>query len=180
MTRTLLRRWPIAAGAALAALVGYDLTGADELAPILAAAALVYLGAAALGRRDAAWPIFLGTFVVITVTKVTPVDVNATWLFLGLAVLFAGYGLARGAARPRHGLPLQAAAMAGFGALAAVTLAAHETAGAFLVAAGLLGHAAWDVHHFRTRRVVSRSLAEFCVVLDALLAVVVVVVALRA
>jgi hypothetical protein len=40
--------------------------------------------------------------------------------------------------------------------------------------------AAWDVHHHRTGRVVSRSLAEFCVVLDTLVAVVVAVVALNA
>jgi hypothetical protein len=44
-----------------------------------------------------------------------------------------------------------------------------------VVAAGLLGHAAWDVHHHRTGRVVARSLAEFCVVLDTLLAAAIVV-----
>jgi hypothetical protein len=33
-----------------------------------------------------------------------------------------------------------------------------------VVAAGLLGHAAWDVYHHRAGRVVRRSLAEFCFV----------------
>jgi hypothetical protein len=42
--------------------------------------------------------------------------------------------------------------------------------------AGLLGHAAWDVHHHRTNRVVLRSLAEFCLVLDTALAVAIVIV----
>lgn len=44
---------------------------------------------------------------------------------------------------------------------------------ALLVAAGLFGHAGWDLWHHRTGRVVSRSLAEFCGVLDALLAILV-------
>jgi hypothetical protein len=43
-----------------------------------------------------------------------------------------------------------------------------------LVAAGLLGHAAWDAYHHRTDRVVVRSLAEFCLVLDTALAVAIV------
>jgi hypothetical protein len=41
------------------------------------------------------------------------------------------------------------------------------------VSAGLLAHAAWDVYHHRTGRVVVRSMAEFCGVLDTLLALVV-------
>lgn len=49
--------------------------------------------------------------------------------------------------------------------------------GADLVAAGLLGHAAWDVYHHRTNRVVVRSLAEFCrLALDTALAVAIVIV----
>ena len=54
---------------------------------------------------------------------------------------------------------------------------------AALLVAGLVGrriHAAWDVHHHRTGRVVERSLAEFCAVLDVLVAALVAVVALTA
>jgi hypothetical protein len=46
--------------------------------------------------------------------------------------------------------------------------------GAYLVAAGLLGHAAWDADHYRANRVVVRSMAEFCLVLDTALAVAIV------
>ena len=42
------------------------------------------------------------------------------------------------------------------------------------MAAGLLGHAAWDAYHHRTNRVVVRSLAGFCLVLDTALAVAIV------
>jgi hypothetical protein len=44
------------------------------------------------------------------------------------------------------------------------------------VAAGLLGHAAWDLYHHRVNRVVTRSFAEFCLVLDTALAVAIVIV----
>ena len=164
------------AGIALAGLVAYDLTGGAALAPVLAASALVYLGAAAVGRRGAAWPTFLATFVVITVTKVGLVDVDPTWVLLGVAVLTALAGLAYVGVHPAHGLPLQLLAAAGFGTAAGVALVVDPEVGAYLVAAGLLGHAAWDVHHHRRDRVVVRSLAEFCFVLDTLLAVAVVVV----
>jgi hypothetical protein len=174
----LLRRWPTAAAIGLAGLTAFGLSGGDELAPILAASGLVYLGAAALRKPATAWLVFFGTFVIIAATEVVA-DVDATWVFLGVAVLFVAYGLLRGAARPTEGLPLQAVAMVAFGAIAAVTLVVNETVGGYLVAAGLLGHAAWDVYHYRANKVVVRSLAEFCFVLDTLLAVAMVIVTAR-
>jgi hypothetical protein len=123
--------------------------------------------------------VFFGAFVVLTATNVVPGLPDPTWILLGAAVLFLVYGLLRGAARPAYGLPVQAVAMAVVGAAAAVAVTVAGDVGAYLVAAGLLGHAAWDVHHHRVDRVVRRSLAEFCFVLDTLLAVVIVVVALR-
>jgi hypothetical protein len=50
---------------------------------------------------------------------------------------------------------------------------------AYAVAAGLFAHAAWDVYHHWTNRVVVRSMAEFCCVLDTLVAVAIVVVTAR-
>jgi hypothetical protein len=171
----LRRRWPTIAGVALAALVALDLAAGAELAPILAASGLVYLGAAALGRPAAAWPVFLATFVVITVHNVVGGPAPA-WTFLILAVPVAVYGIVRGAARPAVGLPLQALAMAVLGAAAVVVTVIGGVAGGYIVAAGLLAHAAWDVWHHRTGRVVVRSMAEFCFVLDALLAVAILIV----
>ena len=45
---------------------------------------------------------------------------------------------------------------------------------------GLLGHAAWDVYHHWNQKVVSRSMAEFCLVLDIALAVTIIVLTARA
>jgi len=177
--RAILRRWPTAAGIAFAAFMAVDLAAGADLAPILAASGLVYLGAAALGKRSAAWPMFLVTFVIIGAAGFTPYESYATWSLIGLAVLMTVYGLLRGAARPAEGLPLQAIAMAAFGGIAATVLLVGGDLGAYLVAAGLLGHAAWDVHHHRTERVVARSMAEFCFFLDTLIAIAMVVVALQ-
>lgn len=71
-------------------------------------------------------------------------------------------------------MPLQTVGLAGFGTAAAAALLVTPALGAYLVAAGVLGHAAWDAYHHRTNRVVVRSLAEFCLVLDTVLAVAIV------
>jgi hypothetical protein len=47
-----------------------------------------------------------------------------------------------------------------------------------LVGAGLFAHTGWDVFHLRAERVVARSMALFCAVLDTFLAVVVLAVML--
>lgn len=182
MARTVwssLQWWPTLAAIGLAGFVVFGMSSGNELAPILAASGLVYLGAAALQKPSTAWPLFLVTFVVIYAASAGWTDFDATWILLGLAGLFVGYGLLRGATRPTSGLPLQTIAMIGFGAAAAIALYVNEVVGAYLVAAGLLAHAAWDAHHHWANKVVARSLAEFCFVLDALLAVAIVIVTLR-
>ncbi len=166
-------------GIGLASFIALDTPSGGDLAPILAASGLVYLGAAALRKPPAAWPLFFGSFVVIAATRVGIATFDATAVFLGLAVLLIGYGVLQGAARPFGGLPLQAIAMGGVGMAAGIALRVGADAGAYLVAAGLLGHAAWDVYHHRVNKVVVRSMAEFCCVLDTLLAIAIVVAAAR-
>jgi hypothetical protein len=170
------RRWPSLAGLGFAALIAFDLMSGVELAPVLAASAAVYLGAAALQRPAAAWPLFFATGAVITAARLLQDRFEPTWVILAGSVALLIYGLLRGADPSGHGLGLQTAALLGFGATAGAALIATPALGAFLVAAGLLGHAAWDVHHHRVNRVVVRSLAEFCLVLDAALAVAIVIV----
>jgi hypothetical protein len=48
-----------------------------------------------------------------------------------------------------------------------------------VVVPSLLGRAAWDVYHHRINKVVVRSMAEFCCVLDTLLAIAIVVAVAR-
>ena len=171
--------WPTLLGVALAGFIALDAPSGSEMAPILAASGLVYLGAAVLRKPSAAWPLFLGTVVVIVATRIGVVSFDATWVFLVIAVLFTGYGLVHGATHPVQGLPLQAIAMVAVGATAAVALIVDGDVGAYLVAAGLLAHAGWDVYHHRANKVVVRSMAEFCCVLDTALAVALMITAVR-
>jgi hypothetical protein len=168
------RHWPALAGIAFAAAVAIGMANGVEQAPVLAAAAMVYIGSAALQKPAAAWPLFLVSVVVITVAKRLGDRFEGTLVVLGCGVALMLYGLLRGVVRPGHGLPLQSVALLGFGAAAAIAFFVDTDLGAYLVAAGLLGHAAWDFHHYRTKRVVARSLAEFCLVLDAGLALLIV------
>jgi hypothetical protein len=175
--RSLLpRRWPTLAGLGFAALVAFDLASGVELAPVLAASAAIYLGAAALRRPAAAWPLFFATILIITAARLLSDRFEPTWVILASAAALGSYGLVRGAARPGYGLPLQALALVGFGATAGAALMVNPDLGAYLVAAGLLGHAAWDAYHHRTNRVVVRFFAEFCLVLDTALAAAIVLV----
>lgn len=178
-----LQGWPSLAGVAFAGFVAIDLfrgieSGAD-LASIVAASALVYLAAATAQKRVVSWIAFLVTVVVITVSKLGVVGVDATWILLGAAALCAVYGAVRASGQSIREMRRQSIAMLVFGLAAAIALNVAETFGAYLVAAGLLAHAAWDVHYHRANKVVSRSLAEFCFVLDALLALAIVVATVR-
>jgi hypothetical protein len=174
-----LQWWPTLAGIALAAFVAYDLSRGRDLASILAASGLVYLGAAALRKPATAWPLFLVTFVVITIASIGLIDFDATWILLGLAGVLFVYGLVRGALSKPGGLGLQTLAMIVVGAAAGLALLVDPTVGAYVVALGLLAHAGWDAYHHRVNKVVVRSMAEFCFVLDVLLAVAIVIVTLR-
>ncbi|HZO56287.1 MAG TPA: hypothetical protein VFB63_26510, partial [Bryobacteraceae bacterium] len=55
--------WPALAGIGLAGFIASDMSHGSELAPVLAASGFVYLGAAALRKPSAAWPLFFATFV---------------------------------------------------------------------------------------------------------------------
>jgi hypothetical protein len=178
-TRPRLQWWPAALGVALAAFIAYDLTNGRDLANVLAAAGFVYLGAAALEKRTLAWPLFIFTFIIIGIVQAGFGAYNPTWVFVALAALFFIYGAIRGAWRQLEGLPLQTAIMAAIAILAAIAFGIDPALGAYLVAAGLLGHAALDVWLFLKNKVVVRSMTEFCFVLDTLLAIAIVVVTLR-
>jgi hypothetical protein len=54
----------------------------------------------------------------------------------------------------------------GFGAVAIAAVAAAPAAAPYVLAAGWLAHAAWDVVHHRIGRVVPRWYAETCLVAD--------------
>jgi hypothetical protein len=175
--------WPAAIGFAFASHLAVDLFSGTEdgtdFAAVVAASGLVYLAAASLERPSISWPAFLLSVVIITLARLGFILLEATWAMLAVAALFAVYGVARTWRRPNHDLPLQAAAMAAFGGSAALALFLQPVIGALLVTAGLFAHAGWDIYHHVKNKVVVRSMAEFCCVLDSALGIAVVVATLR-
>jgi len=164
----LAHRWPTALGIAVATLTAFDLRidagSTSFLSALVVLMPLVYVGAAAVGRRRFAWVVLLVAITPLVLTRVLDLQINLHPAFLLAALVFLTLGAARGSS----GLPLQAAGMVVFGAGMLVALYAEPFLGGMLVAMGLLGHAAWDAFHYALNRVVTRPYAEFCAVVDLL------------
>ena len=155
-------------------MLGVDHGG--EIASVVAASGFVYLAAAAVGRPGAAWPAFGVTFVLVGLGLRTGFD-PVPWMCVA-ALALAVFGAVRAGLRPAWSLPLQSAAMLVLGAAALIAVRADHVTGGIIVSVALFAHAAWDLWHHRTQRVVVRSLAEFCGVLDVLVGIGVLVVTL--
>ena len=160
-------RWPTALGVAVAALTVFDLRGGTELAALTMLMPVVYLGAAALDRRGFAWVVLLAGVAALTVAPSSSELVPSVG-FLAAALVFFVVGAARGGLRTPGGLVLQTVGVLLFGSIVLAALYVDADLGGFLVAVALLGHAAWDAHHYLRDRVVARSYAEWCAVVDLL------------
>ena len=125
--------------------------------------------AAAVRRR---WPSAVGAAAALaSVALVLPLSEPvragvAAWSLLVAAVVYLTWGTARGDLGHRRWLAAQTASVVAFGAIALVTVAVDPAVGRYVLAAGWLGHAAWDVFHHRADRVVPRWYAESCMVID--------------
>jgi hypothetical protein len=168
-TDVLMHRWPTALGIAVAALAAFDLQDGLEFAALTVLMALVYLGAAALDRRWSAWVVLLAgllpTFFIHSNSGIDPSVV----LLLAAAPVLLVLGVARGLWRRPGGLPLQTVGMLAFGSTVLVALYVDPDLSGKLVVIAILGHAGWDAYHLLRNRVVPRSYAEFCAVVDLLL-----------
>ncbi|HLT62770.1 MAG TPA: hypothetical protein VK020_16320 [Microlunatus sp.] len=169
----ILTRWP-----SLVGLIALVASSAGGLAPgttamIITLAALCYLVAAAVGRRAAAWIAVPALGAVVLGAGVLGLD--PVPMLVITAVPVAGAGLVRAGRAERTGrreVLRQAAAFAAFAGVALVALSLDPLPAAHLAALLTVGHAVWDLVHHRRDRGVSRSLTEFCAVLDLGLGVV--------
>jgi hypothetical protein len=168
-TGVLMHRWPTALGVAVAALAAFDVDDGLEFAALTVLMALVYLGAAALHRRWFAWVVLLaGLPLAFFIPSISGIDPSV--VLLVAAPVFLVLGVARGQWQRPGGLPLQSAGMLAFGSTVLVALyVVYPDLGGKLVGIAILGHAAWDAYHYLRNRVVPRSYAEFCAVVDLLL-----------
>ncbi len=135
----------------------------------------------ALARR---WPTGVGIgAAVASLALMAPLPEHlqiwiSAWCVLLAAVIYLTWGTARGELGDRRWLSAQTAAVLGFGAVAIAAVAVAPAAARYVLAAGWLAHATWDVVHHRAGRVVPRWYAETCVVADLLLATVLLTVGL--
>src|ERR671911_1325736 len=168
-TGVLMHRWPTALGIAVAALAAFDVDDGLEFAALTLLMALVYLGAAALDRPWSAWLVLLAGLPLAIFIPSTS-EVVPSVVFLVAAPVFLVLGVARGQWQRPGGLPLQSAGMLAFGSIVLVALFyVYPDLGGQLVGIAILGHAAWDAYHYLRDRVVTRTYAEFCAVVDLLL-----------
>lgn len=120
-----------------------------------------------LGRR---WPVLVG-LALLAGTIVAGAGDLPPWLIVAMALVYPVVGILRNSIRGRSMVLLQAAGLAVFAgiSLLATALAGQDT-GAYVLAAGLVGHGVWDAFHHRADAVVWRWYAETCLVYDVLLA----------
>jgi hypothetical protein len=93
-----------------------------------------------------------------------------TFMLPLLALSYLVFAAFRHGPRRSAALRIQAAGLLCFTALALVALVADPQLGRHLVAAGWLAHAGWDFAH-RDGRVVPKWYVRFCIPLDLLMAV---------
>ncbi|MEU4569228.1 hypothetical protein [Micromonospora sp. NPDC023956] len=111
------------------------------------------------------WPTLLALLMTVDLWF-APV-VPDPWLLLLLPAGYLVIGAYRRQLGDRRVLAVQVAGAVGWVGLAVVAAAAAEPLATWLVAAGWLAHAAWDVVYHRLNRVVPRGYTEWCAVLDA-------------
>ncbi|WP_378742484.1 hypothetical protein [Nocardia brasiliensis] len=132
-------------------------------------------GNAALAVLKRRWPTLVGVVVALALPVATP---DASWIgaviLIAAAVAYPLFGAYRRHLHGRNLLLVQAISFVAFIAVAVVVLLIDETVGRYLLAGGFLAHAAWDFAHHRADRMVPRWYAEFCAVVDVLVAVVLV------
>lgn len=122
------------------------------------------------------WPTAVGvaaTAASLALISPLPAQVQtwiSAWGVLTAAVIYLTWGTARGDLTTRRWLTLETTGVLVFGAIAIAAAAGDPTAARYVLAAGWLGHAAWDLVHHHHDRVVPRWYAELCMVCDLIVA----------
>nr|WSY49034.1 hypothetical protein OG999_01990 [Streptomyces sp. NBC_00886] len=176
MLEVLARRWPTALGVAVfvaAVAVGGSgdtadaVSGYAEFLPLLP---LLYLITHQIGKPRATWPVLVAGLVLVFVLQLQD-RVSQPVVLVALSLALLVWGAIRGTPYGRAVFGAQAVGALVFGALALVGLAVDADLGRYLVAAGWFFHGVWDFVHVKLDKVVSRSFAEWCGVVDVLVAV---------
>lgn len=171
-----LRRWPTWLALGLVALILPDYEDGLDLALIPGIASVGYLLMALLDRPGLTWILFVPVTALVPLTRLFDLDV--WWVFTAVTAGLTVAGLVLGRLRRPDLRTMQAVVAAVLLGLAITAIGIAGDAGRLLVALALIGHAATDLVLWRANRVVSRSFAEWCGVLDLTLGAVLIAVTL--
>jgi hypothetical protein len=172
-TGRLKDRWPTGLAVAMSVLMlggGESDEGLASLSEALLLLPLLYLVAAKLRRRQASWPALMALIALFIALRVLDVIAPSAF-FTAVALMVLVWGGIAGRLHRADEFRIQALGMVGFGALALAGLAVDPDLGRYLVAAGWFFHGVWDFVHLKLDKVVARSYAECCGVVDTLVAV---------
>lgn len=170
----LKHRWPTALAlvAATGGIVLMALTDreAEIYGPLVAMMAAIYLMAYAIGRTVAVWVALFVMSALVSVFQVLD-RTGALGVHPGVAmaivlVLTWLWTVARQRYTDGGTFSLQTAGMVGFGAMTLIAAAVEPRLAVVLAGAGFLAHGIWDAYHYWVNKVVHRTYAEFCGVID--------------
>lgn len=119
-----------------------------------------------LGRRAATW-----IALAMTVDNWQDPSVPAPWVLLILPAAYLFFGVVRRQLRDPRVLAVQLAGLALYLGLAVIAANAEPTTATLVVAVGWASHAVWDLAHHRADLVAPRWWSEWCGVVDAVIAV---------
>lgn len=119
---------------------------------------------AALKHR---WPTWLA--LLVTFDNWVDPSVPSAWILLSLPAAYLVIGFARRTLGGPRVLALQIAGLLGYLALVLVAVSVDAEVARYLIGAGWLAHAVWDIAHHRVNKVVPRGYAEWCAVVDAVI-----------
>ncbi|MEV4633580.1 hypothetical protein ACIBED_19910 [Rhodococcus coprophilus] len=173
--RWTLRRWPALLALALvgpdvvAAAFGEKGGSAEFLGEALPMLALVYLIMAKIGNRKITWPVVVLVVASVGVARVTGIVAPST-LLIGASLVLLGWVMFTGEIDSKPNMRLQVVGVVFFCGVALAGLAIDPTVGVYVIAAGWFLHGVWDFVHIWRDRVVSKTFAEWCGVIDVLIA----------
>ncbi|SDP34649.1 hypothetical protein SAMN04487981_120149 [Streptomyces sp. cf386] len=172
----LKRRWPTVLAIAVVAVnvlasgsqdVADAVGGFAETLPLLP---LIYLVVNQTGKPRATWPV-LGAGMVLVFTLPFQDVVAPSTVLVALALAVLAWGAVRGTPHGRATFGVQAVGALVFCGLALAGIAVDPDLGRYLLAAGWFFHGVWDFVHLWLDKVVARTFAEWCGVIDVLVAV---------
>ncbi|MEQ4721008.1 hypothetical protein [Nonomuraea sp. B19D2] len=163
------RRWPTWLALTCAAISLADVGDGLEYMILFVLPATGYLFLAVVDRPRITWVVAVAAMATVVVLRTLDID---PWPALAVVVVaLAAVGLLNDRLRRPRLYALQSPGALAFMAFGLVVLSVPATVAGYLVAIGLLGHAAWDAMHWRANKIVARSFAEWCGVLDLVLGV---------